>query len=161
METDSGEKSYRLGVGMMVLNGRHQVLLCRRIGTPNGWQMPQGGIDDGEEPRTAALRELNEEIGTDKVEILAEAKDWLRYDLPPEFVGKARHGRYAGQRQRWFLMRFTGREDEIKLDTEHPEFDDWMWVAPNRIPDLTIAFRSNLYRQLLEEFRDLLKQGAD
>jgi putative (di)nucleoside polyphosphate hydrolase len=161
MDTDTGEKSYRPGVGMMVLNRRHQVLLCRRLGTPDGWQMPQGGIDEGEEPRTAALRELNEEIGTDKVEVLAETKDWLRYDLPPEFIGKARHGRYAGQRQRWFLMRFTGRDDEIRLDTVHPEFDEWMWVAPASIPDLTIAFRRQLYRQLLEEFRDLLREGDE
>jgi len=139
---------------MMVLNAQNHVLLCRRVGVPDGWQMPQGGIDDGEEPRAAALRELKEEIGTDNVEIVAETKGWRHYDLPPEMAPKTWEGRYAGQRHKWFLMRFKGQDADIRLDSAHPEFDSRKWVPPDHVPTMVVSFKQALYQSVLEEFRD-------
>ena len=102
------------------------------------WQMPQGGIDPGESPRQAALRELKEEIGTDKAEIVCESQAWLQYDLPVELAGGIWGGRYRGQRQKWFVMRFTGSDADINLATEHPEFVDWQWVTSERLTDLIV-----------------------
>jgi len=151
-------KEYRLGVGMMLVNDQNCVLLCRRIDIPDGaWQMPQGGVDQGEDPRKAALRELKEEIGTDNVEIIGETRDWLQYDLPPELLKSSWGGKYAGQRQKWFLMRFKGNDDDINLDSRHPEFNRWIWVPPDHVPDLVVAFKRDVYRKLFVEFADLLK----
>jgi putative (di)nucleoside polyphosphate hydrolase len=122
--------------------------------------MPQGGIDEGEEPHRAALRELKEEIGTDRAEILAETRGWMRYDLPAEIAGRIWGGRYRGQRQKWFAMRFLGRDEEIDLATEHPEFSDWKWVAPGELPDLIVPFKRPLYVALLEEFAPLWEKEA-
>jgi putative (di)nucleoside polyphosphate hydrolase len=116
--------------------------------------MPQGGIDEGEDPRAAALRELEEEIGTAKAEIVAESRDWFRYDVPVELAGKLWRGRWKGQRQKWFLMRFTGRDEDIDLATRHPEFDAWQWAEPARLPDLIIPFKRQTYRDVLAEFAD-------
>lgn len=148
--------AYRPAVGIMLLNDANQVFAARRIDMADeAWQMPQGGIDAGEEPRAAALRELKEEIGTDKAEILAESREWLRYDLPPELVGKAWGGRYRGQRQKWFAMRFTGVDSDIDLATEHPEFMDWRWVPAAHLPELIVPFKRQLYRDVLAEFARL------
>ena len=150
-------REYRLGVGIMLLNKRHHVLLCRRVDVPGGaWQMPQGGVDQGENLRTAALRELKEEIGTDNATILAESRDWLQYDLPPELLKKAWGGRYAGQRQKWLLMQFEGRDEDIDLASNHAEFDGWIWVRPADVPDLVVAFKREVYRQVLAEFKQFL-----
>ena len=149
-------EAYRRAVGIMLLNRRGEVLIARRIDIPEGeaWQMPQGGIDPGESPREAALRELKEEIGTDKAELLAESRGWLAYELPPEIAPKVWGGRYRGQRQKWFAMRFLGTDDDIDLATRHPEFDAWRWVAPDRLPELIVPFKRQLYLDILAEFRE-------
>ena len=147
---------YRSAVGIMLLNRQGEVFVARRIDMPDlsAWQMPQGGIDDGETPRQAALRELKEEIGTDKAEILAESAGWLRYDLPADLAaGGIWGGRYRGQCQKWFVMRFTGGDADIDLATEHPEFDAWQWVPPQRLPELIVPFKRQLYLDILAEFR--------
>jgi putative (di)nucleoside polyphosphate hydrolase len=147
---------YRPAVGIMLLNRRGEVFVGRRIDMPTlaAWQMPQGGIDPGETPRQAALRELKEEIGTDKAEILGESHGWLKYDLPVELAGGIWGGQYRGQRQKWFAMRFTGDDRDIDLATEHPEFDLWQWVAPTRLPELIVPFKRQLYIDILVEFRE-------
>lgn len=147
---------YRPGVGIMLLDAANRVFVARRIDSVDAWQMPQGGIDRGEEPRDAAMRELREEIGTNHVEILGETAHWLRYDLPPDLAGTLWHGRYRGQAQKWFAMRFLGRDDEVDLDTHHPEFDAWRWAAPAELPDLIVPFKRQLYLDVLAEFAPLL-----
>ena len=122
--------------------------------------MPQGGIDEGEDLRSAALRELKEEIGTDKAEILAETQRWLRYDLPIELVERARHGSWRGQRQKWFVMRFTGNDDDINLATGHPEFSAWKWVPAQQLPDLIVSFKRQVYLDLAAEFGGLARLSA-
>lgn len=148
---------YRAGVGVMLLNRDGNVFVGRRIDMPAGmaaWQMPQGGIDPGESPRAAALRELKEEVGTDKAEIVAETRGWLHYQLPPEIAGRSWGGRYRGQRQKWFAMRFTGDDGDIDLAAaEDPEFDAWEWVAPEQLPELIVPFKRRLYLDVLDEFR--------
>jgi putative (di)nucleoside polyphosphate hydrolase len=139
----------------MLLNRRGEVFVGRRSDMPvmPAWQMPQGGIDPGETPRQAAMRELEEEIGTAKAEILGESRAWLKYDLPAALAGGMWGGRYRGQRQKWFVMRFAGIDADINLATEHPEFDAWRWVAPERLPDLIVPFKRQLYIDILVEFR--------
>ncbi len=148
---------YRRGVGVMLIDGRNRVFVGRRIGTSDGWQMPQGGIDGNETPRVAALRELKEEIGTAKAELIAESAHWLSYDFPPALRLSIWRGRYKGQAQKWFLMRFTGTDDDIDLDAHMPEFDAWKWIAPHDLPALAIDFKQALYRALLEEFATALE----
>jgi len=151
---------YRACVGMLLLNPAGKVFVGRRIDTAkegdNIWQMPQGGIDKGETPEQAVLREMAEEIGTDKAEIVAESRHWLRYDLPPQLVGKVWKGRYRGQEQRWFALRFLGQDSDIDLATAHPEFDAWRWVELEDVPALVIPFKRDTYRAVVEEFRMLL-----
>ena len=153
---DSEEALYRPAVGIMLLNREGNVFVGRRIDMPAGlaaWQMPQGGIDPGETPPQAAIRELREEVGTDRAEILAESRLWLHYDLPSDIASRMWSGRLRGQRQKWFLMRFTGEDADINPATEHPEFDAWEWVEPERLPELIVPFKRQLYRELLAEFR--------
>ncbi len=155
--TDDIERlPYRPGVGIMLLNPAGLVFVGRRIDqTAEAWQMPQGGVDPGETPRAAALREMAEEIGTDKAEIIAESRDWLRYALPAELVPKIWGGRYRGQEQKWFLLRFLGRDADIDLTIHHPEFDAWQWVARDRLLSLIVPFKRELYRRILAEFADI------
>jgi putative (di)nucleoside polyphosphate hydrolase len=152
--------AYRPGVGILLLNRDRHVFVGRRINMPAGlaaWQMPQGGIDPGETARQAVMRELHEETGTDKAAILAESGGWLHYDLPPEIAGSMWGGNYRGQRQKWFLMRFLGRDSDIDLAAHaQPEFDAWEWVAPARLPDLIVPFKRQLYLDILAEFRRFL-----
>lgn len=149
---------YRPGVGIFLLNAAGEVFVAQRIDTrQEAWQMPQGGIDDGETPRQAALREMAEEIGTNKAEILAESRHWLSYDLPPELVSKVWKGRYRGQKQKWFALRFLGEDSDIDLATPDPEFLSWRWLAADRLPDLIVPFKRTLYRDVLAEFADLLR----
>jgi putative (di)nucleoside polyphosphate hydrolase len=120
------------------------------------WQMPQGGIDPGETPREAARRELCEEVGTDKAEIIAESRVLHRYDLPVEIAGGMWGGRFRGQKQVWFAMRFVGEDIDINLATEHPEFDAWKWVAARDLPELIVPFKRAIYVAIVEEFREHL-----
>jgi putative (di)nucleoside polyphosphate hydrolase len=147
---------YRRNVGIMLLNRDRRVFVAQRIDTPGAWQMPQGGIDDGETPRQAALRELMEEIGTDKATILAESKEWLRYELPTELRGGIWGGKYDGQMQKWLVCNFTGTDADIDLATEHPEFDSWQWVEPQQLPTLIVPFKRAIYEAVLVEFAPLL-----
>jgi putative (di)nucleoside polyphosphate hydrolase len=146
---------YRRSVGVMLLNRQGEVFVARRIDMPTlpAWQMPQGGIDRGETPAEAALRELKEEIGTDRAEILDESRAWLKYELPAELACKVFGGRYCGQKQKWFAMRFIGEDSDIDLATAHPEFDRWQWVTPYRLPELIVPFKRQLYLDILAEFR--------
>ena len=147
---------YRRGVGIMLINKSGKVFVAERMDAPGAWQMPQGGMDKNERPRQAALRELKEEIGTNKAEIIAVSKGWLRYDLPDHLLGTAWKGKYRGQEQKWFLMRFTGKNSDIDLDTHHPEFMNWKWLAVSRLPKVIVAFKRELYARVLAEFESLL-----
>jgi putative (di)nucleoside polyphosphate hydrolase len=122
----------------------------------SAWQMPQGGIDPGESPAEAAMRELDEETGTDKAEIVAESRDWHCYDIPPEVARSRWVGKYRGQRQKWFVMRFLGEDDDINIDTRNAEFGEWKWVPPAELPDLIVGFKRAIYIALIEEFREHL-----
>jgi len=149
---------YRRGVGILLLNAEARILVGRRIDqTAEAWQMPQGGIDKGEDPRTAALRELEEEIGTAKAEVIAESADWIRYDLPEDIVGRVWGGRFRGQEQKWFLLRFTGADADIDLTKHgHPEFDAWRWVRLEDAPALIVPFKRPLYDAVVAEFAPII-----
>ena len=150
---------YRRGVGIMLLNREGKVFVGARIdNTDEAWQMPQGGIDKGEEPWATALRELEEETGIQPhlVERVADCAERLKYDLPEALRGKLWGGKYAGQDQDWYLARFLGRDSEINIATKHPEFREWKWIEPQQLPDLIVPFKRDLYRQLLDEFSDYL-----
>ncbi|WP_085909855.1 RNA pyrophosphohydrolase [Kiloniella majae] len=144
---------YRPCVGIMLLNQDNNVFVAQRIDNPGeAWQMPQGGIDEGEDPMTAALRELEEETGTAQASLIAESRDWYAYDLPRDLVPKIWKGRYRGQKQKWFVFRFEGQDTDINIETEIPEFSDWKWVEMKSLPDLIVPFKKKLYQQLVEEF---------
>jgi len=150
---------YRRGVGVMLLNAERKVWVGKRIdNTDEAWQMPQGGIDKGEEPWATALRELEEETGIPPylVERIAECPERLKYDLPPELRGKLWGGKWKGQVQDWYLCRFLGLTSDIDIATKHPEFDAWQWIEPARLPDLIVLFKRDLYRRLLDEFAEHL-----
>jgi putative (di)nucleoside polyphosphate hydrolase len=160
---DPGTLPYRPCVGIVVLNADGLIWLGRRIGElvedeyQYRWQMPQGGIDGPEAPKAAAHRELYEETGIRNVEVLAESKDWIDYDLPPESVGIALKGKFRGQRQKWFAMRFTGTEHEIDLQPagHKPEFDAWRWATPSDVVESVVAFKRASYEAVLAEFAHL------
>lgn len=148
------ELPYRRNVGAALFNREGRVLIARRADVAvDAWQLPQGGLDEGEDPRVAVLRELQEEIGTGKAEIIGEVAEWLNYDLPPELIGKALGGRYRGQTQKWFALRFTGQDSEIRLDLDpHPEFNAWRWERLEDLPQIVVAFRRPIYQRLAREF---------
>jgi putative (di)nucleoside polyphosphate hydrolase len=151
---------YRPAVGMMVFNRAGLVFVGRRIDRvlDESWQMPQGGVDAGEDLRAAALRELAEETGMSKVALLAEAPDWLAYDLPREAVGVALKGKYRGQRQKWFALRFLGADGDIDLRAHLPaEFDAFRWVAIDEVPRLIVPFKREVYVRVVEWFRHLVE----
>ena len=154
---------YRPCVGIMLVNATGKVFVGERIdakklGTATAWQMPQGGVDDGEAPRDAALRELWEETGvtSDLVTVVAETRDWVTYDLPHDLVPNIWKGRFRGQKQRWFLFRFHGRDDQITIDTDHPEFSEWTWLDPDELVDRIVPFKRDVYRHVVAEFADHL-----
>ncbi len=157
--SDPQELPYRPCVGIMLVNMAGKVFVGQRIDNMvEAWQMPQGGIDPGEEPRETALRELEEETGIrpEYVEIIAKAKDEHLYDLPEELVGTIWGGKYRGQRQVWFLARFVGSDEDVNIATKHPEFAAWKWADPETLPDLIVPFKKKLYRDILKEFRELI-----
>lgn len=148
---------YRPGVGMMLVNAQNKVFVAKRIDTKaEAWQMPQGGIDAGETPEGAAMRELKEEVGTDKATIIATGKDWYYYDLPENLIPVIWGGRYRGQKQQWFVLRFTGTDADINIETSHPEFCEWKWVEGSVLPDMIVPFKRELYAALVKEFKDFL-----
>jgi putative (di)nucleoside polyphosphate hydrolase len=155
---DAEALPYRPCAGVMLINRAGLVWVGRRIDTPDGWQLPQGGIDKGEAPHEAALRELAEEIGTTNAAIIGETQDWLTYDLPPELLGKAWKGRYRGQKQKWFACRFLGDDDEIDVHgVAHPEFDAWRWVEAAALVDLIVPFKRGVYAALVAELGSLAR----
>ena len=152
---------YRPCVGVMLVNGHGKVFVGKRIDNKEGdaWQMPQGGMDDGEDVLTAGLRELAEETGVtgELAMLVARSKEELLYDLPDELLGKLWKGRYRGQRQHWLLTRFTGEDHQVDLEYHNPpEFCDWKWAEPETLPDLIVPFKRRVYRSVLEEFRELI-----
>lgn len=154
---------YRQGVGIMLLNHEKKVFMGRRIDAntlPDNaftWQMPQGGIDFQETPLAAALREMKEEIGTQNVDFIYESKQWLTYDLPRSLAGVLWGGRYDGQTQKWFLFQFLGRDEEIEINTRHPEFSEWKWIELDGIESMIVPFKRLVYRQVLEEFSPIIR----
>ncbi|WP_157219787.1 RNA pyrophosphohydrolase [Flavisphingomonas formosensis] len=150
---------YRPAAGVMLLNADDKVFVAQRIDTTlEAWQMPQGGLDKGEDAEAGALRELEEEtgIGPHLVRIIARARSELLYDLPADLVGKLWKGKYGGQRQTWFLARFLGSDGDIDLNTPHPEFRAWKWAEPKDLPDMIVPFKRALYEDVLREFAEHL-----
>ena len=170
--TDPNSLPYRPCVGIMLLNRENRIWIGERIPKPHdehriqfAWQMPQGGIDEGEDIERAARRELYEETGTDNVEIISRTSSWLTYDLPPDLVGKALKGNYRGQKQIWFAMRHTGSDDDFdisgKLTGHKPEFRSWKWSTPAEMQSMIVPFKRDVYRQVFDEFDGLINQGAE
>jgi putative (di)nucleoside polyphosphate hydrolase len=150
---------YRPCVGVVLMNGEGLVFAGQRLDSPSAaWQMPQGGIDDGEKPRKAALRELWEETGVteDKVTLVDRTKGWLTYDLPPELLGKVWGGKYRGQKQKWFLYRFHGQDDDIRIANDHPEFAAWRWIDADALVEGIVPFKRAVYEQVIAAFRSHL-----
>ncbi|TPE53766.1 RNA pyrophosphohydrolase [Amaricoccus solimangrovi] len=158
---DPAALPYRPCVGVVLMNREGLVFAGQRLDTPGAWQMPQGGIDKGEEPLEAALRELGEEtgVGPGSVEFLAQTRDWLTYDLPPRLLGKVWNGRFRGQRQIWALFRFHGSDDEVRLDQPHPEFGEWAWMRPADVVERIVPFKRAIYTRVFADFADRLAPG--
>ena len=151
---------YRPAAAVMLLNAENKVFVAQRIDNAlDAWQMPQGGLDPGEDPQAGALRELEEETGiaAHLVEILARAPEELLYDLPPELMGKIWGGKYRGQSQHWFVARFLGTDADVDIDTPEPEFRAWKWVDPGELVDLIVPFKRKLYGEVIEAFREFLE----
>ena len=152
--TDWMSLPYRMNVGALLFGPDWRVLVGRRAGVANAaWQLPQGGIDEGEDPRTAVFRELLEEIGTANANILGEHPSWLQYDFPRNLQRKTWHGRYRGQSQKWFALKFLGQDSDVRLDAHtHPEFDAWKWVPLAELPSLAVPFKREIYETLARDF---------
>ena len=150
---------YRKCVGMMILNNNKEILVGRRLDHPSGyWQMPQGGIDDDENPKEAVWREMLEEIGTNKAELIKISNQWINYDIPPETLKTLPWGhQYIGQTQKWFAFDFLGEDSDINVGTDNPEFSEWKWSRMDLIVNSIVPFKRNVYSIILEEFKDLLK----
>ncbi|GAB5481762.1 MAG: RNA pyrophosphohydrolase [Parasphingorhabdus sp.] len=161
--TDFSHLPYRPCAGIMLANTDGKVFVGQRLDAqdskyPDAWQMPQGGIDKGEESEAAAIRELEEETGisADLVQVIARSAEEYLYDLPDELLGNIWKGKYRGQRQYWFLMRFTGEDKHVNIATDHAEFSDWRWADPSDLPEMIVPFKRDLYRAILKEFGPLI-----
>jgi len=142
----------RIGVGIVLLNHENKVFVGKRIDNPaNSWQMPQGGVDKNEDFLQAAKRELEEETSVRSVEIIKELNEWLTYDLPKNLLGKLWKGKYRGQKQKWFIMKFVGKNREINIKTKNPEFLDWKWIKPSELPAIAVDFKVNIYKKMAKE----------
>ena len=147
----------RTGVGIIVLNNDNQVFVGKRKDNPGDkWQMPQGGVDKGEDFITAMRRELIEETSIKNIKILKEIQNMYQYELPKNLVGIIWRGKFRGQRQKWFITKFLGKDDEINLDTQHPEFIDWKWIDPKDLPEVIVDFKKELYLNLLKEINQVI-----
>ena len=147
----------RTGVGIIVLNNNNQVFVGKRKDNPGDkWQMPQGGVDKGEDFITAMRRELIEETSIKNIKILKEIQNMYQYELPKNLVGIIWKGKFRGQRQKWFITKFLGKDDEINLDTQHPEFIDWKWIDPQDLPEVIVDFKKELYLNLLKEINQVI-----
>lgn len=157
---DISKLPYRLGVGIMLLNAENKVLVGRRADSPrssNAWQMPQGGIDRGEDVLEAAMRELEEEIGTSNIKFISQLEDWISYDLPPEWVPELWGGKFRGQKQMWLLARLNGGDELININTKNPEFVEWRWEEIDNLPSQIIEFKYDLYKEVVRQFKSFLE----
>ncbi|KAK4593459.1 hypothetical protein RGQ29_017533 [Quercus rubra] len=155
---DSPPQGYRRNVGICLINPSKKIFSASRLDIPSAWQMPQGGVDEGEDPRSAAIRELREETGVSSAEVIAEVPYWLTYDFPPEVREKLKHqwgSDWKGQAQKWFLLKFTGKDEEINLlgdGTEKAEFGEWSWMSPEQIVELAVDFKKPVYKEVMTVF---------
>jgi len=146
----------RIGVGIILLNHENKVFVGKRIDNPkNFWQMPQGGVNQNENFSQAAKRELEEETGIKSIELVKELNGWLGYDLPENLLGKVLEGKYRGQKQKWFIMKFVGKDNEINVKTKNPEFLNWKWIEVSKLPSIAVSFKIDLYKKLKEELNFL------
>jgi len=152
----NNELPLRIGVGIILLNRENKVFVGKRIDNPqNFWQMPQGGVDQNENFLQAAKRELEEETGVKSVKVIKELDEWLEYTLPKNLLGKIWKGKYRGQKQKWFIMKFLGNKNEINLKNKNPEFLDWKWIKISNLPDVAVNFKIQIYERLREELNSL------
>jgi len=152
---------YRPCVGIMLFNPKGKIFVGQRLDRMvEAWQMPQGGIDKGETEVEAAFREMEEEIGTNKADVIAHTADWLAYDLPKDLQGKLWKGQFRGQIQRWFLMRFTGEDSDINLETKHPEFRSWRWCDPSELVNMAVPFKRGIYTEIVRRFATRLEEAT-
>ena len=157
MKKDLSNLPLRSGVGIVVLNKENKVFVAKRIDNPkNFWQMPQGGVDEGEDFLKAAYRELEEETSIKNVKLIKELDGTITYELPDRLLGLIWKGKYRGQKQKWFLMRFVGMDNEINIKTKHPEFLEWKWVELDKITDLVVDFKLNVYKEVKDKVKKIL-----
>ena len=150
------ELPLRIGVGIALLNHENKIFVGKRIDNPaNSWQMPQGGVDGNEDFLQAAKRELKEETNIRTVTVIKELNEWITYDLPENLLGKLWKGKYRGQKQKWFVMKFLGKPDEINVKTKNPEFFDWKWIELSKLPNVAVHFKVNIYKKIKEQLTSL------
>ena len=154
--SNSSKLPLRIGVGIILLNNENNVFVGKRIDNlKNSWQMPQGGVDQNENFLQAAKRELEEETGIKSVKLIKELDGWFEYNLPKNLLGKLWKGKYGGQKQKWFVMKFVGKLDEININTKNPEFMDWKWIEFSKLPNIAVHFKVNIYRKIKKELTSL------
>ena len=154
--SNSNKLPLRIGVGIILLNNENNVFVGKRIDNPkNSWQMPQGGVDQNESFLQAAKRELEEETGIKSVKLIKKLDGWFKYDLPKNLLGKLWKGKYRGQKQKWFVMKFLGKLGEINVNTRNPEFLDWKWIKLSKLPDIAVDFKLDIYKKIKKELTTL------